>query len=110
MTTIAPLLSVRNGARAVEFYKAAFGAVELFRVDSEDGAVVAQLAVNGAEFWVADARDELLFEIYRWTEGGYVSTRQPDGWLHSDVFGRDFLLTAGADILGQPWFALHHRP
>ncbi len=29
-TTIAPMLSVRNGARAVEFYKAAFGACEAF--------------------------------------------------------------------------------
>lgn len=54
MTTIAPLLSVRRGAQAVEFYKAAFGAVEKFRVDAPDGTVVAALAVNGAEFWVAD--------------------------------------------------------
>ena len=29
-TTLAPMLSVRNGAKAVEFYKAAFGAQELF--------------------------------------------------------------------------------
>jgi PhnB protein len=52
--TIAPMLSVRNGARAVEFYKAAFSARELFRIDSEDGAVVAQLSAGGAEFWLAD--------------------------------------------------------
>jgi PhnB protein len=52
--TIAPMLSVRGGARAVEFYKAAFGAVETFRVDAPDGAVVARLSVDGAEFWVAD--------------------------------------------------------
>jgi PhnB protein len=51
---IAPLLSVRNGARAVEFYKAAFDAVETFRVEDPSGAVVATLSVNGAEFWVAD--------------------------------------------------------
>lgn len=48
------MLSVRNGARAIEFYKAAFGAVELFRIDSEAGDVVARLCVDGAEFWVAD--------------------------------------------------------
>jgi len=53
-TTIAPMLSVRNGAKAVEFYKAAFGAGELFRIDSESGAVVARLSVGAAEFWVAD--------------------------------------------------------
>jgi PhnB protein len=53
-TAIAPMLSVRNGARAIEFYKAAFGAEELFRISSESGEVVAQLSVNGAEFWLAD--------------------------------------------------------
>jgi PhnB protein len=57
-TTIAPLLSVRNGARAIEFYKAAFGAGELFRIDSESGAVVARLSVGAAEFWVADESPE----------------------------------------------------
>ena len=53
-TAIAPMLSVRNGVRAIEFYKAAFGAVELFRIDGDGGAVVAQLSVGGAEFWLAD--------------------------------------------------------
>src|SRR5262249_27553060 len=52
--TIAPMLSVRRGAKAVEFYKAAFGASEVFRIDAPDGAVVARLSVEGAEFWVAD--------------------------------------------------------
>ena len=52
------MLSVRNGAKAVEFYKAAFGARELFRVDAPDGAVVARLAVDQAEFWVADESPE----------------------------------------------------
>jgi hypothetical protein len=37
-TSIAPMLSVRNGVRAIEFYKAAFGAGELFRLDDESGA------------------------------------------------------------------------
>jgi PhnB protein len=59
-TSIAPMLSVRNGARAVEFYKAAFGAGELFRLDGEGGSVVAQLSVDGAEFWVADESPEHL--------------------------------------------------
>ena len=53
-TSIAPMLSVRQGAKAIEFYKAAFGAGERFRIDAEDGAVVARLSVSGAEFWVAD--------------------------------------------------------
>ena len=57
-TSIAPMLSVRRGAQAVDFYKTAFGATELFRIDAPDGAVVAQLSVDGAEFWVADESPE----------------------------------------------------
>lgn len=52
------MLSVRNGARAVEFYRAAFGAVEAFRVEDPSGAVVARLSVEGAEFWLADESPE----------------------------------------------------
>jgi PhnB protein len=52
------MLSVRNGKRAIEFYKAAFGAGELYRVESESGEVVAQLSVGGAEFWLADESPE----------------------------------------------------
>jgi PhnB protein len=58
-TSIAPMLSVRNGAKAVEFYKTAFGAAELFRMDNEsNGAVVAQLSVGEANFWLADESPE----------------------------------------------------
>ncbi|MBI4903800.1 MAG: VOC family protein [Acidobacteria bacterium] len=57
-TSIAPMLSVRNGAAAVEFYARAFGAATLFRIDAEDGAVVAELAVDRARFWVADESPE----------------------------------------------------
>jgi PhnB protein len=53
-TTIAPWLSVRSGARAVEFYKLAFGAVEVYHIEDPDGNVVARLWVEGAEFWLAD--------------------------------------------------------
>jgi len=52
------LLSVRNGTRAIEFYKAAFGALESFRVENEHGEVVARLSADGAEFWLADESPE----------------------------------------------------
>ena len=52
--TIAPMLSVRRGAEAVAFYKKAFGATELYKIEAGDGAVVAELVVHGAKFWVAD--------------------------------------------------------
>jgi PhnB protein len=56
-TTIAPWLSVRDGARAVDFYKSAFGATEVFRMDAGD-SVVARLSVEGAEFWLSDESPE----------------------------------------------------
>jgi PhnB protein len=56
-TTIAPWLSVRDGARAVDFYKSAFGATEAFLMENE-GRVVARLSVEGAEFWLADESPE----------------------------------------------------
>ncbi len=56
--TLAPMLSVRGGANAVEFYKKAFAATEIFRVESPDGAVVAQLAIHASDFWVADESPE----------------------------------------------------
>ena len=52
------MLSVRRGAKAIDFYKTAFGAVEAFRIDSESGEVVARLSVGAAEFWVADESPE----------------------------------------------------
>ncbi len=56
--TIAPWLSVRNSARAVDFYKAAFAATEVFHLDGPEGSVVARLSVEGAEFWLADESPE----------------------------------------------------
>ncbi len=56
--SIAPWLSIRNGARAVDFYKAAFGAVESHRLEDPTGAVVAKLTVNGAVFWVSGESPE----------------------------------------------------
>lgn len=59
-TLIEPMLSVRRGAQAVEFYKAAFGAQELFLIQDDEGAVVAQLSVGKAKFWVADESPQHL--------------------------------------------------
>src|SRR5260370_30013267 len=55
-TSVTATLSVRNWARAIDFYKAAFGASELYRVDGG----VAQLSASGAEFWVAEESPQHL--------------------------------------------------
>jgi PhnB protein len=57
MASVAPWLSVRRGAEAVEYYKAAFGAVVVHRHENESGEIVAQLSVGEAVFWVADDAD-----------------------------------------------------
>lgn len=54
MTTLTSLLNVSDGAKAIDFYKAAFGAELLFCTPPESGSVVAQLSIEGAEFWLAD--------------------------------------------------------
>jgi PhnB protein len=71
-TSIAPMLSVRNGAKAIEFYKAAFGASVAFRHDDESGSVVARLSVEGAEFWVADESPQHLNFSPETLNGGTV--------------------------------------
>ncbi len=55
---LAPMLSLRGGAQALDFYQAAFGAQVLYRLQDPSGAVVAQLSVQGAEFWLSDEAPE----------------------------------------------------
>ena len=51
-----PGLAVKNAAKAIEFYQAAFGAVELYRlVDPESGKIGhAELTINGSLIMLAD--------------------------------------------------------
>ena len=55
-TSIVPQLAVRRDRAAIEFYKQAFGAAEVYRgggtEDHEE--VVAQLSIVAASFWVSD--------------------------------------------------------
>jgi PhnB protein len=57
-TSIAPWLSVSQATEAVDYYKAAFGAVERYRLEDDEGKiVVAQLAIEGADFWLQEDID-----------------------------------------------------
>lgn len=49
---------MRTSARAVDFYKSAFEAIEVFRLEDPSGGVVARLSVDGAEFWLSDESPE----------------------------------------------------
>ena len=58
-SSIEPWLSVRNGAEAVNFYKAAFGATETYRMEDPGGGLVVKFSVDGAGFWIsAEAGNE----------------------------------------------------
>jgi len=56
-TSISPWLNVRGGARAIDFYKSAFGAVEIFCM-GDGTSTVARLSIDGAEFWLSDESPE----------------------------------------------------
>jgi PhnB protein len=55
-TSVQAQLSVRHGRAAVDYYIAAFGAVEVYRHGGTDDLeeVVSQLAIGNALFWVED--------------------------------------------------------
>jgi PhnB protein len=54
-TSIAPWLSVSRATEAVGYYRAAFGAVERYRLEDDAGEVaVAQLAIEDADFWLTE--------------------------------------------------------
>jgi PhnB protein len=57
-STITPVLTVRHATRAVAFYEQAFGAEELHRNTYPDGKIVAEMAIEGARFRVADEAPE----------------------------------------------------
>jgi PhnB protein len=61
-TSIAPWLSVSRATEAVDYYKAAFGAVERYRLEDDEGSVVvAQLAIGEADFWLQEDIASLFF-------------------------------------------------
>jgi PhnB protein len=92
-TSLAPMLSVRNGEQAIEFYQEAFRADVIMRVDSPDGAVVAKLGIEGGKFWIAD-ESPAHWNFSPETIGGcsarmILTVADPDAWFARAV-------TAGA--------------
>jgi PhnB protein len=57
-TTLSVWLNVRESAKAFEFYKAAFGAKEIFTLESGDKGVLAQFSIGSSEFWMSDESPE----------------------------------------------------
>jgi len=53
--TVTPYLTVADSARAIDFYKQAFGAEELFRVDGPDGKIAhAEIKIGDSVIMLSD--------------------------------------------------------
>jgi PhnB protein len=73
--TITPYLSIKGAARAIEFYKRAFGAEELYRLDMPDGRVGhAELQIGSSRFMLADEMPEMTDAVCRSPESLRGST------------------------------------
>nr|HET6902088.1 VOC family protein [Ktedonobacteraceae bacterium] len=78
-TSIAPWLSVSRATEAVAYYKAAFGAVERYRLEDEAGKViVAQLAIGEADFWLQDDIDSSPEPLGRQSVRMILTVDDPD--------------------------------
>jgi PhnB protein len=57
--TVNPYITVRGAAKAIEFYKAAFGATEIMRFEGPGGVVAhAEIEVGGSRIMLADEMPE----------------------------------------------------
>ena len=103
---ISPELSVRRGRAAVEFYKAAFGAVEIYRVGGTDEheAVVSQLSVGKGSFWVADESPEHANFSPETLDGGTVrmvfTVADPDAMFERAIAAGAKVVVAMEDNYG----------
>ncbi len=78
-TSIAPWLSVSQATEAVGFYKAAFGAVERYRLEDDTGKVViAQLAIEEADFWLQEDIDSSPVSLGRRSVRMILTVDDPD--------------------------------
>jgi PhnB protein len=57
-SSLTPMLTVKNAVAAMEFYREAFDAVEQARFTSPTGQVVAEMAIDGLQFFVVDENPE----------------------------------------------------
>jgi PhnB protein len=72
--SVTPYLIVHDASRAIEFYKTAFGAVELFRVDQPDGKVGhAEVRIGDSNIMLADEYPDMGYRAPKSLGGTPVS-------------------------------------
>ncbi len=57
-TTLKPFLTVSDGIKAVEFYKAAFGAIEIQRFEMQNQKISSVIEIENAQFYLSDEEPE----------------------------------------------------
>lgn len=97
-----PYLLVDGAADAIEFYKSAFGAEERYRMVMPDGGIGhADLIVNGAPLYLADAPDDMPGDA-----GSPKKLRGTSVLLHQYVTDVDAVVArateAGATVVRAP--------
>jgi PhnB protein len=96
---LAPWISVPDVARAMEFYRAAFGAEERYRLAEGDHLFVAQVAIGEADFWLQE--DDRAVP----PDGGgpirfILSVEDPDAWFSRAMVAGGKQVTAVHDEHG----------
>lgn len=72
--SVTPYLVVNGGAQAIDFYKRAFGATELFRMEGPDGKVGhAEIRIGNSPVMLADEYPDMGFRSPRSLGGAGVS-------------------------------------
>lgn len=58
--SVTPYLFVRGAAEAIEYYKQAFGAEEVFRMDAPDGSIIhAEIQIGDSRVMLADENPDM---------------------------------------------------
>jgi PhnB protein len=67
--TVTPYLAVKDAAKAIDFYKRALGATELFRFENEGKVAHAEIKIGDSNIMLSD----------EWPEGGHLSPETQGG-------------------------------
>jgi PhnB protein len=96
---IVPHIYVEGASNGIDFYKRAFGAVELFRIAHPNGKILhAEISISGSLIMIGDPDNKLYGEprtVGRCTAGLHIFTDDNEALLHQAV-------EAGAEQIQSP--------